>query len=331
MNSETAGGAPPGPEIPRAAEGERRVRDRRSPWRVWIPTYIVTHFGNQLGAYGQSLYMTLAWHVTREARNRWPSLNDLAEMIGCSRSTIERTMRLLRSLELIETTPCIDSKGQHSNYFTLIDPPAFRETQEETGTEVAGPVSPTGGRRLPDGAPPAVGQGGAVSQTAPSGDPELEKEECAEGGARASSPPVLSGEACEQLGSLVDLWMHQLALKRRTVREAQALEIGAEVAELLRRGFSAEELRKAMNDPDRRRQEWPREWRERVESVAKAIKTPTDPAEVAHKRAQAAREAQEAAQHRAAVFGTAGLAELAKRRRNGTTEQPSTGPDKPPG
>src|SRR5260370_41507909 len=88
---------------PRVLPGERRVRDRRAPWRMGIPTYVL-RYCDRIGSHGITLYALLAWHCTRESNVRWPSLNQLARAMAVSRSTVERTMRLLREVELIATT-----------------------------------------------------------------------------------------------------------------------------------------------------------------------------------------------------------------------------------
>jgi hypothetical protein len=282
--------------LPQAAPGERRARDRRQPWKMWLPTYVL-RYCDRIGSHGLTLYAWLAWHCTRESPIRWPSLAQLGREMAVSRSTVERTMRLLRAVGLVELTPCVDENGQKSNFFDLTDPPEFREQPGSHGTPDAGAV--TG-----DGAPPSplmggdiTGDGGAPSPVMAPTAEEGSKEERENGSLSARAPAQQDspddGQVIEQLAAH---WLAQLPVVAPAAREMHAAEIAAEVRELLRRGWTVAQLWGEMDRPDRDRMEWPRQWRARLPArPPKVARKPLDPAEVAHKRAQEVAERERAA------------------------------------
>jgi hypothetical protein len=268
----------PDETTPQATAGERRCRDRRAPWRMWIPTYVLRYI-EKVGSHGVTLYALLAWHCTRESAVRWPSMNQLARAMHVSRSTVERTMRLLKEVELVRTTPCKDATGQHSNYFDLIDPPEQREQTGSHGTEIAGaftdeppPLSPgTGGDVSTDGAPLSL-------VTAPSVE-ELREEGEREGAATLTPGAAQRAEKWgEEINKLAALWSAQLPPGPERWKETHNRELRWWAEHLLVMGYTASTLQLSINDPTRKRGEWPREWGERVEAKPpKPTKTPVDP------------------------------------------------------
>lgn len=131
------------PSAPPASDTRQpglQLVDRRRPERIVVPFYVVERFGATIGPYGLALYLGLCYHVGRQ-RAVWPSLATLAREIGCSRSSVERSMRSLRAAGLVVTEPYLE-RGQRSNTVYLVDPPT------------AGDPSP-----MP---PPPADRGGAV-------------------------------------------------------------------------------------------------------------------------------------------------------------------------
>jgi len=285
MPDEATGPQPSGSGPHRALGGERRVLDHRQPWRVWVPTYVIRRFGALLGPHGLSVYLSLAWHLTREAPNRWPSIRDVSDQVGCSRSTVERSLRRLRELELLETWPCIDAKGQHSNFWVLIDPPSEREQSDSHGKEDAGAITETGGRRPTDGAPLSTGQGGAVPPTAPSIENGSEEEREKNSPSPVAAPAEDPANLAAAIGRICAHWLAQLPVLAPSPRAQHAEEIGVEAGELLRRGWTPVQLIVSIDKPQRDRMEWPRQWRSREHSgLPRPTRKPPNPAEVAHKR-----------------------------------------------
>jgi hypothetical protein len=294
MSQESSG--PPTNDLPppQAADGERRVRDRRAPWKMWIPTYVLRYL-DQVGSHGLTLYALLAWHCTRDAPCRWPSLNQLARLMAVSRSTVERTMRVLRATQLIETIACLDATGQKSNYFDLIDPPAEREQSGSHGAPAAGAV--TG-----EGAPPSwmkggdvTGEGGAPSQaTAPSGYRNEILSVCEEGDTHTpSAAPAPEGPGGE-IAELCARWIAHLPPGAPGWRSAQEDEIRWAVELLLSRGWTKEQLTTSITDPARDCGEWPRVWAQRLgPRPPQPSKTPSSPLIERQRRAEEAQKVKE--------------------------------------
>ena len=260
-----------------AVEGERRVQDRRAPWRVWVPTYVIRTYGKRLGPNGLSIYLALAWYLTREAPTRWPSLADIADLCGCSRSTVERTMRVLRTLELVATETCIEPKGQRSNYIYLIDPPDEREQTRSSGPEFAGAVTEPGGRRQVDGAPPAISRGGAVCETAPSLGSNSLGNVCVNGTHTHTTSPAKTQDAIP-VEQIVAQWVAHLLPGAAAWNAEQLAAIQGTAPVLLARGYTVDYLVSTITRPGRPVNEWPREWAQRVLAVPpKVARRPPTP------------------------------------------------------
>ncbi len=289
MNNDQPPSAPSGSATPRATEGERRVRDRRAPWRMWIPTYVLDYL-DRIGDPGLALYAILAWHCTRESPVRWPSMNQLARRMGCSRSKIERTMRVLKDVGLVATSPCYDVQGQHSNYFDLTDPPEFREQSGSHGAPVAGAF-------MRDGAPPSVVTGGDVKNdgappspmTAPSLEEDL-KELCVEEGATHTPCAALTiRDALDAIARLSAHWKAHNGPGSPAWFEEQAVDFAWAAKLALSRNWTEEQLSASIADPARPVGEWPREWIKRLgPRPPRPNKTPPPVAEQRQKATEAA-------------------------------------------
>jgi Helix-turn-helix domain len=287
-----------------------RLRDRRlRPFLV--PNYLIDVFGARLRPAGIALYVALCRHAGAD-NACFPSFSTLGEETGMHRSTVIRTLRRLLSLKLIQRTVRRDERyGQRANLYTLVDPdlPALDPPPQDGGGSST--VRPPQAHY----ATPPVALCDPPSSTVR---PTLNEGIPSEGSpVRESAPPPDSSPFDQRLvGTMVALWLDLLTTRGRGIRADHAAEIASEAAELLRLGWTADQLIESINAADRPRWEWPREWRARlVASRSKAARTPPDPAQVAEKRAQAAEAAVEAARSAAELLGGKTLSEFAKQRK----------------
>lgn len=260
MTEQSNGAQHSGPRPARAAHGARRTRDRRRTQIVWVPTYL-PEYATRVGANGVTMYLLLARACCYGWEPRWPSLAQLGTMMGVSRSTAERTLRLLRGVGLVETEACYDESGQHSNYWDLTDPFDLREQLDSPGTPAAGAGNP-------DGAPPSPAMGGDIAGDggAPSPMPapplrsEGVKSVCEEGAHTPSAALTEGAEPGAAVKYLREYWCNRLRGGAPAWREAHRVEIGAHVEALLALGWTAQELVTSIGAPERDVAEWPREW-----------------------------------------------------------------------
>jgi hypothetical protein len=221
-------------------------------------------------------------------------------------------MRLLRLVGMVETEACYDETGQHSNYWDLTDPFDIRGQLDSLGTPIAGAVNP-------DGAPPSPMMGGDVSDdggapsglTAPPLDPDYKKRVCEEDDTRALRAAQWEEKRDGTVEQITAQWMGQLPPGTERYEASHALEIRWWAEHLLIMGWTLEALAASIDEPKRRRGEWPREWAERQGvPKLKVAKTPPDSATERQKRA-------EDEERRVASFqtaeGKAVLAELKRR------------------
>lgn len=237
------------------------IIDRRRPERIVVPFYVVERFGGDLGMNGLALYLGLCYHVGRQ-KTVWPSYATLARELGTSRSTIERTMPILRDLKLVQVEPRIDRNGQKSNRITLIDPWTDERSQDEPSPQLGEAPSDCRRRR------PQLDGAGAVNLTPP---PVNLTAPTLEGSSRKSDkreedpPPSASASEDEERAQVLrELWLRDLVCDHPGQRAAHAREIVIHSIELLRRGFTLDLLRAAVLDPERDRTEWPRLWSARI-------------------------------------------------------------------
>jgi hypothetical protein len=108
---------------------QERTRDRRSRHTFWIDDRVVDEFGPVMGQfpYGAAalaVYAVLARRADRDG-DSWPRLRAIAEQAGVSPRTVQRAIRLLEVLGLVEVATCYEqgSNRQTSNLYTLLTPP----------------------------------------------------------------------------------------------------------------------------------------------------------------------------------------------------------------
>jgi DNA-binding MarR family transcriptional regulator len=296
----------------RESAGERRVYDRRRIDRIWLPAYVLDDYGAQLGPLGLAVYVCLCHHAAGQSRECWPSLGRIGAEVGCSRSSVERVMRRLRALGLVVTEPRMDPWGQRSNLIFLTDPPAAEGVTTPPGICAGGAVCETAPPCPTEGGAPSHGRGGAVPQTAPKEPRQREPRQREVCGTHTD----LRAPEDPRVAPLVALWMRLLTLRRVHIREQHEAEAAAEIAELLRRGYSAEYLDESIEDPSRSRTEWPREWRGRLPArPPKAARTPPDPDEVAQAQSQAAAQREKERAEAAAFLAGQRFSEKVRARR----------------
>src|SRR5919112_1564501 len=102
-------------------------RERRAVF--WIDDRIIDEFAPVMGRYSfgavaLAVYAVLARRADRE-RDSWPSLGFIAEELGSAQRTVQKALRLLELLGLVEISTCYEqgSRRQTSNLYTLPTPP----------------------------------------------------------------------------------------------------------------------------------------------------------------------------------------------------------------
>jgi hypothetical protein len=106
-----------------------RTRDRRTKHWFWIDDRVVDQFAPVMGRYSfgavaLAVYAVLARRADRDGES-WPSLGSIAADSGSSERTVQRALRLLELLGLVEIQTCYEqgSQRQTSNFYTLLTPP----------------------------------------------------------------------------------------------------------------------------------------------------------------------------------------------------------------
>jgi hypothetical protein len=106
-----------------------RTRDRLSRHTFWIDDRVIDDFAPVMsrypfGAAALAVYAVLARRADREG-DSWPRLELIANESGSSARTVQRAIRLLEVLGLVEVALCYEqgSNRQTSNLYTLLTPP----------------------------------------------------------------------------------------------------------------------------------------------------------------------------------------------------------------
>jgi hypothetical protein len=105
------------------------TRDGRRRQTFWIDDRVIECFAPVMGRYPFSaaalaVYFVLARRANRDG-DSWPGLELIARESGSSERTVQRAIRLLEVLGLIEVAHCYEqgSNRQTSNLYTLLTPP----------------------------------------------------------------------------------------------------------------------------------------------------------------------------------------------------------------
>jgi hypothetical protein len=106
-----------------------RTRDGRPRQTFWIDDRVIECFAPVMGRYpfgaaALAVYFVLARRANRGG-DSWPGLELIARESGSSERTVQRAIRLLEVLGLIEVAHCYEqgSNRQTSNLYTLLTPP----------------------------------------------------------------------------------------------------------------------------------------------------------------------------------------------------------------
>jgi Helix-turn-helix domain len=109
---------------PSSSSRERRIRHT-----FWIDDRVIDCFAPVMsrfpfGAAALGVYIVLARRADRDG-NSWPRLELIANESGSSERTVQRAIRLLEVLRLVEVALCYEqgSNRQTSNRYTLLTPP----------------------------------------------------------------------------------------------------------------------------------------------------------------------------------------------------------------
>jgi len=258
MTTPVSGGQHGNPRPPRVPQNARRTRDKRRTEKLWIPTYL-PNYVDQVGEVAIVVYMLLARACCYGWEPRWPSIAQLARMIGKSRSTAERALRALREVGLIETEECLDEFGQHSNFWDLTDPFDLREKLDSPGAPLAGAVSDDGGAPSAATAPPVSDDGGAPSAvTAPPLGEDKDLNVCEREHTHTPDPdlPPTAPDLADA-EKFCAAWMRALPPGKPGFRAEQEEESRWAGALLLSRGWTIVELLRSLADPERDPYEFP--------------------------------------------------------------------------
>ena len=105
-----------------------RTRDGRQRQTFWIDNRVIERFAPVMGRYpfgaaALAVYFVLARRANRDGES-WPGLELIARESGSSERTVQRTIRLLEVLGLVEVSHCYEqgSNRQTSNLYTLLTP-----------------------------------------------------------------------------------------------------------------------------------------------------------------------------------------------------------------
>lgn len=96
------------------------IRDRRKSYFYQTDNDFVLVFGKSVGVYGIAVYSVLA-AIAGKKEKAWPSRKTMAEILGISIPSVDKGLRALSELNIIEIENRYDDRGQASNIYTLRD------------------------------------------------------------------------------------------------------------------------------------------------------------------------------------------------------------------
>jgi len=103
----------------------KKVRKLRDGGWYWIARKILRLYGRRLGTSGLAVYNVLACFARSETQSCFPSRKAVAQMLGMSRRTVTRKIRLLEELGLVR----VEKRGNSYRYLLLA---AGKEVTQET-------------------------------------------------------------------------------------------------------------------------------------------------------------------------------------------------------
>ncbi|MGB4803350.1 MAG: helix-turn-helix domain-containing protein [Anaerolineae bacterium] len=97
-----------------------RVVDERKPGWYWVDNQVIETYGRTIGPYGVAVYSVIAKYANAATREAFPGAATIAENLGISRTTVQKTIERLEAAGLIVIS---HSKGRYSNTYTLVNRP----------------------------------------------------------------------------------------------------------------------------------------------------------------------------------------------------------------
>jgi DNA-binding transcriptional MocR family regulator len=104
------------------------VRDTRNKNWLWIRRELLRKHGDELGAHGIAVYAALASYAGRD-NTAYPSMQSMADLIDCSRRTVQRSIKTLHDLGWVGyEQQHKEDGGQTSHLFYLLECPCESES-----------------------------------------------------------------------------------------------------------------------------------------------------------------------------------------------------------
>jgi len=94
---------------------KNEIRNIEKPGWYWINKEIITVYGKHLKSSGIAVYNVLASYANQKTQTCFPSQRSIAELLGLSRLTINRKIKQLKQLGLLD----IIKLKSHCSYFLL--------------------------------------------------------------------------------------------------------------------------------------------------------------------------------------------------------------------
>jgi DNA-binding Lrp family transcriptional regulator len=94
---------------------KNKLRSMEKPGWYWIDREIITVYGKRLRSSGIAVYNALASYANQKTQTCFPSQQSIAELLGLSRMTVNRKIKQLKELGLLD----IMKLKSHCSYFLL--------------------------------------------------------------------------------------------------------------------------------------------------------------------------------------------------------------------
>jgi DNA-binding Lrp family transcriptional regulator len=94
---------------------KNKLRSIEKPGWYWIDREIITVYGRRLRSSGIAVYNALASYANQKTQTCFPSQQSIAELLGLSRMTVNRKIKQLKELGLLD----IMKLKSHCSYFLL--------------------------------------------------------------------------------------------------------------------------------------------------------------------------------------------------------------------
>lgn len=95
--------------------GQNEIRNIERPGWYWINKEIISVYGQSLKSSGIAVYNVLAFYANQKTQTCFPSQRSIAELLGLSRMTVNRKIRQLKELGLLD----VARLKNHCSYFLL--------------------------------------------------------------------------------------------------------------------------------------------------------------------------------------------------------------------